>query len=126
MPDLKDERTRRHRTVSYAETGGSNYRLTTGWGTTEPPLSLVFGHVLETVLPVVKHFLGDFYHDVMWMSSNLKGPATFYFGARESGTNIGFKLSDIGDSNRVVLKVVIEYEERNDSWYLKIHRLRRV
>lgn len=48
----------------------------------------LFQAFLEIAGETVKHYLGDFYHDVHWIDENFHGPVTFYWSFDESGTYI--------------------------------------
>lgn len=64
-----------------------------GWGTfAELEGSIrahLFGHLANLAIPFIRAYTSDFYHDVRWINEWVTGPTTFYYGVRESGTQIG-------------------------------------
>ena len=51
---------------------------------------LVFGELLKLATPHVKHYLSDFYHDAVWLHTNMRGDTfTFHYGYDDCGTFIG-------------------------------------
>jgi hypothetical protein len=54
---------------------------------------LLFAKLAEKAVPIVKHYLGDLYHDAAWLDAHVTGPCTFYYSVRLTGTSIGENAS---------------------------------
>lgn len=63
----------------------------TGWSDSIDDLGVrhfLFGELVRRTIGVVDRYHSDLYHDADWLRTEVNGPMTFYWQARESGTNI--------------------------------------
>jgi hypothetical protein len=60
--------------------------LCSGWDHT--PTQLVFGELANLAWPIVIHYRSDLYHDAQWLKDNLQVGVPFYYGVRDTGTDI--------------------------------------
>lgn len=91
--------------------------LASGWGKDLSKYAqLVFGELAKLAIPVLRYYHGDLYHDALWVSNHIAGmePLTFYYGVRETGTNIGWfeeTMTDGGNTEIYRCRVhMIDYE----------------
>lgn len=52
------------------------------------PTELVFGELMNLAWPIVIHYRSDLYHDAEWLRDNLQVSVPFYYGVRDTGTDI--------------------------------------
>lgn len=87
--------------------------------------AITFSKMLELARDRVKFYVGDLYHDALWLNEYLIGPMQFEWVPRESGTHIGetamiVKDDDWADSARY--RFVIR-EDDNQKWVLETWEL---
>lgn len=83
-------------------------RLGSGWAPRNVSAygTLVFGELVKLTLPVLRHYHGDLYNDALWINANMYaeqgGAYVFFYGVRDTGTNIGTHEEHVsGSGNRV-------------------------
>ena len=92
------------------------YNLT--YGRDSVPKSLIFEQMVIRAQKTVEHYIGDLYHDVLWMQHGIPDKLeldesfAFTWAVREYGTAIGEHLSprELAD-HKAAWKVTISYEQ---------------
>ena len=72
----------------------------------------VFAILVELACPVIKSYWSDLYHDAIWVCDQVKGPAEFIYGVRETGTTIGLDYELTAMHNTHVYRVRVYAGER--------------
>lgn len=90
--------------------------------------SSIFSKMIELARDRVKFYVGDLYHDALWLSEEVNGATTFEWVPRESGTHIGdtakiVKDDDWADSARYRFEIREEDNQKwvLDTWELVVH-----
>lgn len=96
----------------------------TGWHPFDRSVkSTLFGQLVKLAQPLIQHYHGDLYYDVHWIDEHVEGPVSFYFGADESGTALGFDVELVHLSRDNVWKIDL-FSKRKDpadgNWYVRI------
>lgn len=48
----------------------------------------IFGVLVRLATDRVEAYQSDLYHDAIWLKANVSGPTLFFYGVRDTGTNI--------------------------------------
>lgn len=100
--------------------GNITTKQLTGWGTFDQCTSirpLLFGFLANLYWPLADHYKSDLYHDAQWISTNVSGPITFYFGADQWGTAIGTDpINAFHTSREYGWKITLRCDERGQTW----------
>ena len=84
-----------------------------GNGGPRPILSLLWGRLLVLTGDTVKFYRSDLYYDALWMEEYANEPCEFYFGTRETGTQIGTDEDLIREYNEHIYKVTVTSDDLN-------------
>lgn len=96
------------------------YGFTQDWADAKGPvLAGVFGELVKLAAPVVMHYVGDLWHDAMWLDK-LQGPGRFYFSVREYGTSIGENFDLVRYSSQIMYTV--EILTVDGEWFVTIEQ----
>lgn len=74
--------------IPTAETTFLRYDEDMSESTLDSVRAALFGVLVELAQSRVKHYQSDLYHDAIWIKANVSGPTGFFYGVRESGTDI--------------------------------------
>lgn len=80
--------------------------------------AFVFGELFKLAVPYLRSYTSDLYHDATWIKTWVKGPTTFYWGVRKTGTSIGTDETYVSIGNEKVYRITLIREGR--AWYLDI------
>jgi hypothetical protein len=90
---------------------------------TDSVRAALFGVLVQLAAPVVEHYQGDLYHDVHWIDRHVTGPASFYYGVRDTGTGIGSDRQLVTDHNTQAWQIDLTVSARG-KWDTTVTRIK--
>lgn len=90
--------------------------------TLESVRAALFGVLVALAGDRVKHYRSDFYHDAIWVKTNVSGPTGFFFAVADTGTEIGFDEALVRQIRPVAWRVELTRTERG-KWETTTTRL---
>lgn len=74
-------------------------------GTLEGVRATLFEVLLKLTQGRVEHYLSDLYHDAIWLKEQVSGPTVFFYGLRDSGTDLSDDEAHVRIINKKVWRV---------------------